>query len=718
MATTIGSLGFDLVGYAKNLSRDVDRALSTVETKMNASARRMTGIGAKMSASITAPFAAIAAGSLKAFGEQDAVEKRLAATLERSGKNVEANMARFKAYAAELQATTTQGDESTLALINNAVAMGASSDAAERLARASIDMAAALGRDVESTAAQLTKTLGGYAGELGEVIPELKELTAEQLKAGAAVELIAAKFKGAASEGVSEYELAMAQAKNAAGDAAEVIGGHLAPIVTQIAEKIKGWAISLQGLNPELVSTAVKIGAVAAVAGPLVLTIAALTKAVSAAIAVVRGLAIAVGAVTAAIALVTAHPVVAALTAITAATLVAIAKFEELREIMASVFGDKLALDGKEATGVDFSTGGLKTGPFKSRVAHANDFGSVIANRNDFDFSAIQKANKAEAAAVLEITKKKAASAAASKALSTATLEASAATIPAIDAIASSADKIPRAFKAGTDSATEFSSATYKEFNQLSGDLERTLSEGINSAFRGEFDLARFGDNILAAFRRDVSDRLSRAVFEGFENSMQRVPGILGDAMAANSKIADRSARDFSGIWQGAIGSVANMFKDWLGGMASAVSSLARWIWSSLSKVFSSYGVSAGGGVGGGGSNYGAYASAAVGIIGGLFGGAYAGGGRPQVGRMNLVGERGPELFVPDTSGTIVPNHALAGMGGGGSGSPTIVVENTFQPGVTHAELEAILPEIQSTTTEGILDGISRGGGFRNAFKR
>ena len=46
----------------------------------------------------------------------------------------------------------------------------------------------------------------------------------------------------------------------------------------------------------------------------------------------------------------------------------------------------------------------------------------------------------------------------------------------------------------------------------------------------------------------------------------------------------------------------------------------------------------------------------------GLFG--FANGGRPPVGRPSIVGERGPELFVPDRSGTIVPNHELGGMGG------------------------------------------------------
>ena len=39
----------------------------------------------------------------------------------------------------------------------------------------------------------------------------------------------------------------------------------------------------------------------------------------------------------------------------------------------------------------------------------------------------------------------------------------------------------------------------------------------------------------------------------------------------------------------------------------------------------------------------------------------FANGGRPPVGRASLVGERGPELFVPRSSGTIVPNSAMGG---------------------------------------------------------
>ena len=45
--------------------------------------------------------------------------------------------------------------------------------------------------------------------------------------------------------------------------------------------------------------------------------------------------------------------------------------------------------------------------------------------------------------------------------------------------------------------------------------------------------------------------------------------------------------------------------------------------------------------------------------IGGFLG--FANGGRPPVGRASVVGEKGPELFVPSVAGTIIPNNSIGG---------------------------------------------------------
>jgi hypothetical protein len=49
------------------------------------------------------------------------------------------------------------------------------------------------------------------------------------------------------------------------------------------------------------------------------------------------------------------------------------------------------------------------------------------------------------------------------------------------------------------------------------------------------------------------------------------------------------------------------------------------------------------------------------GLLGTLFGGFLANGGPAKAGKSYIVGERGPEMFTPGSSGMITPNHALGG---------------------------------------------------------
>lgn len=76
-----------------------------------------------------------------------------------------------------------------------------------------------------------------------------------------------------------------------------------------------------------------------------------------------------------------------------------------------------------------------------------------------------------------------------------------------------------------------------------------------------------------------------------------------------------------------------------------------------------------GGGMFGGGGGDGSWAGELFGTsgIGGYLSGMFfADGGTPPIGKASVVGERGPELFVPRTSGTIIPNNQLSSMMGGG----------------------------------------------------
>jgi tape measure domain-containing protein len=52
------------------------------------------------------------------------------------------------------------------------------------------------------------------------------------------------------------------------------------------------------------------------------------------------------------------------------------------------------------------------------------------------------------------------------------------------------------------------------------------------------------------------------------------------------------------------------------------------------------------------------------GPVGGFISGFLADGGPAKAGKAYMVGERGPELFVPNSSGTVVPNESITSSGG------------------------------------------------------
>jgi len=102
--------------------------------------------------------------------------------------------------------------------------------------------------------------------------------------------------------------------------------------------------------------------------------------------------------------------------------------------------------------------------------------------------------------------------------------------------------------------------------------------------------------------------------------------------------------------------------------------------------------------------------------IGGAIAGAFgfrAMGGPVNSGSPYVVGEKGPELFVPHSSGSIVPNGA---MGGGGGGSGGVTVNYNIAAGVSRAELVPILEQERRRLKAEIPDMVRRGGGYRAAF--
>lgn len=100
-------------------------------------------------------------------------------------------------------------------------------------------------------------------------------------------------------------------------------------------------------------------------------------------------------------------------------------------------------------------------------------------------------------------------------------------------------------------------------------------------------------------------------------------------------------------------------------------------------------------------------------INGGL--GFLAEGGPARAGSPYIVGEKGPELFVPGSSGTVIPNDRMNQMGGS-AGGPTVNISYNIQSGVSRAELQPILENERKRLRAEIPDMVRRGGSYRSAF--
>ena len=95
-----------------------------------------------------------------------------------------------------------------------------------------------------------------------------------------------------------------------------------------------------------------------------------------------------------------------------------------------------------------------------------------------------------------------------------------------------------------------------------------------------------------------------------------------------------------------------------------------------------------------------------------------AGGGRASKGQAMVVGERGPELFVPTGHGRIMNNADSRGAMGGAN----IVVNQSlnFSTGVVptvRAEITRMLPQISDVTKASVLQATLRGGNFQKGIR-
>jgi len=155
----------------------------------------------------------------------------------------------------------------------------------------------------------------------------------------------------------------------------------------------------------------------------------------------------------------------------------------------------------------------------------------------------------------------------------------------------------------------------------------------------------RFSESLLNV--KSEADLLNEKFMEIGQGIEQGIVSNLTDAVMGTKSLADAAI------------SVLNDLKRKLVevAMQRATAGIGNKIGGFLGGLFGGGRKSGGGLFSGGGRGGGIpFGSVSLGI-----GSMFANGGRPPVGRPALVGERGPEIFVPRSSGSVIPNDALGG---------------------------------------------------------
>ena len=183
----------------------------------------------------------------------------------------------------------------------------------------------------------------------------------------------------------------------------------------------------------------------------------------------------------------------------------------------------------------------------------------------------------------------------------------------------------------------------------------------------------KFAENLLNV--KSEADLLKEKFMEIGESVEQGIVSNLTDAVMGTKSLADAAI------------SVLNDLKRKLVevAMQRAVSGIGNKIGGFLGGIFGG-GKKSGGGLfsGGGGGGGVGFGSVNLGISPLL---GFANGGRPPVGKASIVGERGPEVFVPTSSGTIIPNNMIGG--GGVTNMVTVNVDASGAPQVQGSTAEA-----------------------------
>lgn len=176
------------------------------------------------------------------FGEGERRIKQLKIALD----NNETSFNRATRLIDEMRGMSLASKDQIEGLVTELATLGKSDAEIDKITRAAVNLSNVTGQDLNSAFTLINGTYAGTAGKLEKLIPELADLTKEQLAAGGAADLINGKF-GEMSRQLAEDNIPqkIKNIKDGWDDLKQNFGQAVAPIFNPILEGINqiitGW---------------------------------------------------------------------------------------------------------------------------------------------------------------------------------------------------------------------------------------------------------------------------------------------------------------------------------------------------------------------------------------------------------------------------------------------------------------------------------------------
>ena len=238
-----------------------EKELGKAENKMDKVGTQLTRFGAGAMA-----FAGIAGGALYSFAKdaEDAEQqsRKLANSIENSGKFAYGAQKRLEALAKEIQNMTTADGDAVVGAEALLAQFGLTEEQIVRITPLVVDLSQKMGVDMETAAKAVAKSATGSEGALKKMGIQVSYAESEGTKFDATMEALAGTVGGFAKNQAETFSGKIDKLKISLGDLKEGIGRGVIDVFSVAIEGAGGLSSALGEVNPDIQETAGQILAV------------------------------------------------------------------------------------------------------------------------------------------------------------------------------------------------------------------------------------------------------------------------------------------------------------------------------------------------------------------------------------------------------------------------------------------------------------------------